>query len=61
MTLLREGKDGEDVPADLVPVLARIAALFGLWRLEKHLTTLYQGTQFTQFIQYLHANMFPYM
>lgn len=43
VTLLREGKDGEDVPADLVPVLARIAALFGLWRLEKHLTTLYQG------------------
>jgi hypothetical protein len=45
VTLLREGKDGDPVPADLVPVLVRIAALFGLWRLEKHLTTLYQGNE----------------
>ncbi|CAG2201412.1 ACOX1 [Mytilus edulis] len=40
--VLQEGKNGEDVPSELRPVLTRICSLFGLWRLEQHLTTLYQ-------------------
>jgi len=43
--MLQEGKNGEDVPAELRPVLTRICSLFGLWRLEQHLTTLYQGNK----------------
>ena len=45
-TMLQEGKNGEDVPAELRPVLTRICSLFGLWRLEQHLTTLYQGNKY---------------
>ncbi|KAJ8312588.1 hypothetical protein KUTeg_009961, partial [Tegillarca granosa] len=41
--LLREGKEEEPVPEELRPVLRRMCSLFGLWRLEKHLSTLYQG------------------
>ncbi|KAK3775877.1 hypothetical protein RRG08_011441 [Elysia crispata] len=36
-------KDGEDTPKELRPVLQRLAALYGLWSVEKHLATLYQG------------------
>lgn len=36
-------KDGEDTPQELRPVLHRLAALYGLWSVEKHLATLYQG------------------
>ncbi|XP_063396634.1 peroxisomal acyl-coenzyme A oxidase 3-like [Mytilus trossulus] len=45
--VLQEGKNGEDVPSELRPVLTRICSLFGLWRLEQHLTTLYQGGYIT--------------
>ncbi|XP_069134207.1 peroxisomal acyl-coenzyme A oxidase 3-like [Argopecten irradians] len=37
-----EGRNG-DTPAELKPVLNKMCALFGLWRLEKHLSVLYQG------------------
>ncbi|XP_018615034.1 peroxisomal acyl-coenzyme A oxidase 3 isoform X1 [Scleropages formosus] len=33
----------EDTPPSLSPVLQRLAALYGLWSLSKHMTTLYQG------------------
>ncbi|RUS84931.1 hypothetical protein EGW08_007293 [Elysia chlorotica] len=36
-------KDGEQTPQELRPVLQRLAALYGLWSMEKHLATLYQG------------------
>ncbi|PVD31700.1 hypothetical protein C0Q70_07118 [Pomacea canaliculata] len=36
-------KNGEKTPDELRSVLRRMAALFGLWSLEKHLATLYQG------------------
>lgn len=36
-------KDGEPTPEKLRPVLNRLCALFGLWSIEKHLATLYQG------------------
>lgn len=32
-----------DTPGDLQPVLLKILSLYGLWSLEKHLATLYQG------------------
>ncbi|KAK3587288.1 hypothetical protein CHS0354_034441 [Potamilus streckersoni] len=41
--MIEEGRDGEDTPQELHKVLLRMGALFGLWRLEKHLATLYQG------------------
>lgn len=31
------------VPKDLFPVLEKLGGLYGLWSLEKHLATLYQG------------------
>ncbi|XP_033748104.1 peroxisomal acyl-coenzyme A oxidase 3-like [Pecten maximus] len=37
-----ESRNG-DTPPELKPVLNKMCALFGLWRLEKHLSTLYQG------------------
>lgn len=40
--ILKE-KDGVEPPQDLYPVLRRLSALYGLWSLERHLTTLYQG------------------
>ncbi len=33
----------ELTPNKLKPVLTRLCTLFGLWSMEKHLTTLYQG------------------
>ncbi|KAK7474378.1 hypothetical protein BaRGS_00034426 [Batillaria attramentaria] len=36
-------KNGEETPGDLQPVLRGMCALYGLWSLEKHLATLYQG------------------
>ncbi|GFO08944.1 acyl-CoA oxidase [Plakobranchus ocellatus] len=36
-------KDDEETPKELQPVLRRMAALYGLWSMEKHLATLYQG------------------
>lgn len=36
-------KDGEATPANLQPVLRSLCALYGLWSLEKHMATLYQG------------------
>ncbi|KAL8581251.1 hypothetical protein ACOMHN_038351 [Nucella lapillus] len=42
-----EDKEGEATPAKLQPILRRMCALFGLWSLEKHLTTLYQGGYIT--------------
>ena len=38
-----EEKDGETTPPGLQPVLRRMCALYGLWSLERQLTTLYQG------------------
>lgn len=38
-----EEKDGEATPAQLQPVLRRMCALYGLWSLERNLTSLYQG------------------
>ncbi|KAK3775876.1 hypothetical protein RRG08_011440 [Elysia crispata] len=35
--------DGKDTPKELRPVFHRLAALYGLWSVEKHLATLYQG------------------
>ncbi|XP_076452929.1 LOW QUALITY PROTEIN: peroxisomal acyl-coenzyme A oxidase 3-like [Babylonia areolata] len=40
-------KEGEATPEPLQPVLRRMCALYGLWSLEKHLTTLYQGGYIT--------------
>ncbi|KAL2079445.1 hypothetical protein ACEWY4_025189 [Coilia grayii] len=36
----------EDTPADLRPVLLRLAALYGLWSLSNHMAILYQGGYF---------------
>ena len=36
----------EETPQPLKPVLLKLCSLYGLWSLETHLTTLYQG-QFT--------------
>ena len=36
-------KDGQSCPPDLQPVLRQMCALYGLWSLERHLATLYQG------------------
>ena len=33
----------DDTPSDLRPVLTKLASLYSLWSLEKHLATLYQG------------------
>ena len=33
----------EDTPADLRPVLQRLCCLYGLWSLNNHMATLYQG------------------
>ena len=41
--MIVEGKDGEPVEEPIKVVLTKLCSLFGLWRLEKHLTTLYQG------------------
>ena len=41
--MIVEGKDGESVDKPIKTVLTKLCSLFGLWRLEKHLTTLYQG------------------
>ena len=41
--MIVEGKDGEPVDKPIKTVLTKLCSLFGLWRLEKHLTTLYQG------------------
>ena len=38
-----EEKDGETTPPSLRPVLRHMCALYGLWSLERQLTTLYQG------------------
>ncbi|ESO97330.1 hypothetical protein LOTGIDRAFT_159357 [Lottia gigantea] len=40
---LLEEKDNEATPVELKPVLTRLCALYGLWSMEKHLTTFYQG------------------
>ncbi|XP_072232772.1 peroxisomal acyl-coenzyme A oxidase 3 [Leuresthes tenuis] len=37
----------EDTPADLKPVLRKLCALYGLWSLSSHMTTLYQGSYFS--------------
>ncbi|KAK7087889.1 peroxisomal acyl-coenzyme A oxidase 3-like [Littorina saxatilis] len=42
-----EEKDGEATPAQLQPVLRRMCALYGLWSLERNLTSLYQGGYIT--------------
>ena len=49
--MIVEGKDGEPVEEPIKIVLTKLCSLFGLWRLEKHLTTLYQGNQSKLFIQ----------
>ncbi|CAL1534858.1 unnamed protein product [Lymnaea stagnalis] len=36
-------KNDEPTPTTLRTVLSRLCALYGLWSIEKHLTTLYQG------------------
>jgi len=36
-------KDDEATPAELKPVLRKLCALYGLWSLDKHMATLYQG------------------
>ncbi|XP_059144603.1 peroxisomal acyl-coenzyme A oxidase 3-like [Physella acuta] len=36
-------KNDEPTPTVLRPVLGRLCALYGLWSLEKHIATLYQG------------------
>ncbi|XP_055862199.1 peroxisomal acyl-coenzyme A oxidase 3-like [Biomphalaria glabrata] len=41
--LILESKNDEPTPVALRPVLQRLCALYGLWSLEKHLATLYQG------------------
>ncbi|XP_045172714.2 peroxisomal acyl-coenzyme A oxidase 3-like [Mercenaria mercenaria] len=41
--LISEGKDGELAPQPIRSVLTKLCSLFGLWRLEKHLSSLYQG------------------
>ncbi|KAK3762563.1 hypothetical protein RRG08_045030, partial [Elysia crispata] len=43
--------DGKDTPKELRPVLQRLAALYGLWRVEKHLATLYQGGEAPRIIR----------
>lgn len=45
--MIVEGKDGEPVEEPIKIVLTKLCSLFGLWRLEKHLTTLYQGGYIT--------------
>ncbi|XP_052800713.1 peroxisomal acyl-coenzyme A oxidase 3-like [Mya arenaria] len=41
--LIEEGKDGELASQPIRAVLTKMCALFALWRLEKHLSLLYQG------------------
>ncbi|XP_067945679.1 peroxisomal acyl-coenzyme A oxidase 3-like [Watersipora subatra] len=38
--------ESETTPKDLKPVLGKLAALYSLWSLERHLGTLYQGGYF---------------
>nr|CAD7440118.1 unnamed protein product [Timema bartmani] len=38
---------GNDVDSNLRPVLLRLCSLYGAWRLERHLTILYQGSYLT--------------
>nr|CAD7435224.1 unnamed protein product [Timema monikensis] len=38
---------GNDVESSLRPVLLRLCSLYGAWRLERHLTILYQGSYLT--------------
>nr|CAD7417928.1 unnamed protein product [Timema poppensis] len=38
---------GSDVDSNLQPVLLRLCSLYGAWRLEQHLTILYQGSYLT--------------
>ncbi|KAH9525616.1 acyl-Coenzyme A oxidase [Bulinus truncatus] len=38
-----ESKNDEPTPLTIRPVLQRLCALYGLWSIEKHLATLYQG------------------
>ncbi|XP_041350325.1 peroxisomal acyl-coenzyme A oxidase 3-like [Gigantopelta aegis] len=42
-TALIEETNGVATPANLKPVLRRMCLLYGLWSMEKHLTTFYQG------------------
>lgn len=35
--------EDQDTPAALRPVLQRLCALFGVWSLSAHMSTLYQG------------------
>ncbi|KAH3891559.1 hypothetical protein DPMN_015663 [Dreissena polymorpha] len=41
--MVQEGKDGSEPSQPIKNVLTRLCSLFGLWRLEKHLSILYQG------------------
>ncbi|XP_035826828.1 peroxisomal acyl-coenzyme A oxidase 3 [Aplysia californica] len=38
-----EEKNDEPTPSELRPVLRQLCALYGLWSLDKHMATLYQG------------------
>uniref|UniRef100_A0A0B6ZWH1 Acyl-coenzyme A oxidase n=1 Tax=Arion vulgaris TaxID=1028688 RepID=A0A0B6ZWH1_9EUPU len=38
-----QDKNGQATPSRLRPVLGKLCALYGLWSIEKHLSTLYQG------------------
>ncbi|XP_035690626.1 peroxisomal acyl-coenzyme A oxidase 3-like [Branchiostoma floridae] len=38
----------ESTPASLRPILQKLCCLYGLWALEKHCATLYQGGYFTE-------------
>lgn len=42
--------ENEDTPSDLKPILTKLCTLYGLWSLEKHLATLYQGTALFSFV-----------
>ena len=41
--MIVDGKDGEPLEEPIKIVLTKLCSLYGLWSLEKHLTTLYQG------------------
>jgi len=45
--MITEGKDGEEASQPIKNVLTKLCSLFGLWKLEQHLTTMYQGGYLT--------------
>ena len=53
-----EEKNDEPTPTELKPVLKKLCALYGLWSLDKHMATLYQGCHIVSFFVIDFTNVF---